>query len=359
MGLALTSIMATPAHAATVSSESLKNTYTKKLASLRYSSLTVERGTFHAEAESKISTAMNADRVSAGRKAMTRSAKLDSVARAWAKKMGGKGTLAHNPNYSTQIPSGWYLAAENVAMNGNRSDTAGIALYYQWMRSDGHRNNILEKRLTHAGFGVYVDTKGQTWGVQVFAQYPAGKSPDVTNAKVSGFSTSTMVKPSTTVTWSNVKLSHSGYLQQYKGGKWVTIKTLKSGTNTVKIKASSSYSKSVSYRIRIASTSTRKGVLSSTVKVRTQAQAKISNLTNKSSVSRSKTFSWSKVKLTHAGELQRYTNGKWRYVKDVKAGTTTVSTKAPSTKGTHKYRIYIHESSKNSYTKKTVEVRVK
>jgi hypothetical protein len=119
-------------------------------------------------AESDVSTILtntNAARTSAGLPALKRNAAMDAVALAWAKKMAAAGTMSHNPSYSTQIPSGWTRASENVAY-GYKSNTVVSG----WLNSPGHRANIMGD-VTDVGIGYFVDAKGVAWSVQNFAKY--------------------------------------------------------------------------------------------------------------------------------------------------------------------------------------------
>ncbi len=125
--------------------------------------------------------AVNASRASAGVAPLVRDSRLDSVAQAWTVHMVSHG-LAHNPNFSSQIPSGWTLAGENVGYAGSDSQ-----LHAAWMGSSGHRANIVNSRYTSVGIG-YVVSGGRVWGTQVFAAYsgtvpppPASKGTDFTS----------------------------------------------------------------------------------------------------------------------------------------------------------------------------------
>jgi uncharacterized protein YkwD len=121
----------------------------------------------------KVLELTNDHRVDNGRKALVEYPAMTDVAQAWAEKLAAGGSLAHNPNYSTQIPSGWSAAGENVAMNCGISGGAAY-LFTQWKNSSGHNANMLNSKFTHIGVGVATDSRGCTWGVQVFAGYPSG-----------------------------------------------------------------------------------------------------------------------------------------------------------------------------------------
>lgn len=359
--LASTALVPATASASSATSASLKAEYSSKLANLKYSaSFTSSLNAVSKTSETKIVSSMNTDRLRAGKASLTRSAALNKVARAWSKKMATSKTFQHNPKLSTQVRAGWQRLGENVAWNGAASDTAATALYYQWMDSDGHRANILNSTYTHVGVGVYVDEDGRHWGTQVFATYPKGKSPDLINPTISGFSKSIYSRPSARTTWKKVKVSHTAKLQKYSGGKWVTQKSLKKGTHNITLKASKSYGASTSYRLYIPAADGRNSAKSKTVKLRTKAKPSVSNFGKVSSVKRGKTITWKKVKLSHTGTLQRYANGKWTKVKSVKAGTRTVTTKAPAAKGKYKFRISVASTTKNiSRASKTITVTVK
>ena len=57
--------------------------------------------------------------------------------------------------------------AENIAM-GQRD---GPEVLRSWMNSSGHRANILDPRLTHAGLGAKRAKNGDWYAVQVFVGY--------------------------------------------------------------------------------------------------------------------------------------------------------------------------------------------
>lgn len=94
---------------------------------------------------------------------------MSAVAASWSQAMADAGTMSHNLDYSTQIPSGWSRAAENVAWN-SPPDVAG--LQSAWMGSPGHRANILDPAFTDIGVGVVIQG-GSAWGTQVFGAYGA------------------------------------------------------------------------------------------------------------------------------------------------------------------------------------------
>ena len=124
-----------------------------------------ESGTIH--------SLVNAARASAGLPPLRLNAALDQVAANWANQLAASGQLAHNPSYAAQIPSGWMNAGENVA----QGQPTGAAMHDAWMASPQHRANILGG-FTDVGI-AFLSAGGTTWGVEVFAAYPAPAPPAV------------------------------------------------------------------------------------------------------------------------------------------------------------------------------------
>jgi hypothetical protein len=110
---------------------------------------------------------VNQGRSANGQNALVRNGALDQVAAAWGQQLAASGVPAHNPHYSTQIPAGWSHAGENVAWG----QVDANQMHNEWMASPGHRANILGD-YTDVGI-VFLNAGGTTWGVQVFANYPA------------------------------------------------------------------------------------------------------------------------------------------------------------------------------------------
>jgi hypothetical protein len=119
---------------------------------------------------------VDASRAAAGLKVLVRDAALQKVAQAWAEALARSGTLAHNPEYASQIPSGWTRAGENVAYAGAGHTAPDDVVHRMWMESDGHRRNILGD-YTSIGIGRKVDSSGRVWAVQVLAKYATSPSP--------------------------------------------------------------------------------------------------------------------------------------------------------------------------------------
>jgi hypothetical protein len=112
-----------------------------------------------------IAALVNQDRASAGLPGLIHNPAMDSVALQWANQMGAANSMVHNPSYSTQIPSGWSRAGENIAMG----QPTPSDMYTAWMNSAGHRANILGD-FTDIGI-AFVTVNGTTWGVEDFGKY--------------------------------------------------------------------------------------------------------------------------------------------------------------------------------------------
>jgi hypothetical protein len=112
-----------------------------------------------------IAALVNQARASAGLPGLIHNPSMDSVALQWANQMGAANSMAHNPDYSTQIPSGWSRAGENVAMG----QPTPSEMHTAWMNSAGHRANILGD-FTDIGI-AFVTVNGTTWGVEDFGKY--------------------------------------------------------------------------------------------------------------------------------------------------------------------------------------------
>ncbi|MBI3466489.1 MAG: TIGR03000 domain-containing protein [Planctomycetes bacterium] len=147
--------------------------------------LTVEAGQarevdFHLEDlssdERKVLELTNQEREKADLAPFKVHVKLTRAARGHSANMARQGMLAHTlddkgPAHRIAETGYRFLHyGENVA-EGSRTPAEVVRL---WMNSPGHRENILEPRLTQIGIGLSMDQKGRKFWTQVFAT-PAGK----------------------------------------------------------------------------------------------------------------------------------------------------------------------------------------
>ena len=107
----------------------------------------------------------NALRAAGGLPPLIHNPAMDSVAATWTAHMAATGDFAHNPNYSTQIPSGWTGAAENIA-----AGYSYLQVVQAWHNSPGHYANIMGSS-TDIGIGYAVASNGQTYFTEDFGTY--------------------------------------------------------------------------------------------------------------------------------------------------------------------------------------------
>ncbi len=125
-----------------------------------------------AEARKIILDDTNAIRQDLGLSKVIQSGGLNAVAQNWTVKQAGSQSMSHNPSYSTQYPSGWSTASENVAY-GYSVETVVNA----WKNSPGHYKNITHTSTNALGIGVAAASNGALYFTQNFATYPAGSIP--------------------------------------------------------------------------------------------------------------------------------------------------------------------------------------
>jgi uncharacterized protein YkwD len=127
--------------------------------------------------ESAIVGAVNEVRRAHGLALLERDAALDAVARAHAEAMGGRDVLAHRDPANGSLADRARAAGitfraigENLARTRGMADPTS-AVVEGWLRSPGHRRNILGARFRKAGVGVWHD--GRTYYVTQLFLEPA------------------------------------------------------------------------------------------------------------------------------------------------------------------------------------------
>ena len=101
---------------------------------------------------------------------------LATLARAWSERMVESGHYEHSPERFRAHPD-FIGTGENIATGYRGADGVHVG----WMRSDGHRQNILNPSYTAIGVGVVCRGDGQMWATQIFG-VPIGST--VPNAQV-------------------------------------------------------------------------------------------------------------------------------------------------------------------------------
>lgn len=114
--------------------------------------------------ETRIVQLVNAERASAGLPRLTVSTCADRFAEQWSATMARTQAFQHSADLRAVLTSCRASAVgENIAY-GTVSADQMVAM---WMRSPGHRANILSSRFTHIGVGA-TTVGGRTYGTQNF-----------------------------------------------------------------------------------------------------------------------------------------------------------------------------------------------
>ncbi|MBQ8590836.1 MAG: hypothetical protein IJ486_10345 [Firmicutes bacterium] len=114
---------------------------------------------------------VNRERRSAGLSELTLSRELSNVAEIKAEDMRDHGYFSHtSPTYGSpfemmkQFGISYRKAGENIA----KGQKTVSEVMNGWMKSSGHRENILNKDFTHMGVGYCTDRFGNGYWVQMF-----------------------------------------------------------------------------------------------------------------------------------------------------------------------------------------------
>jgi hypothetical protein len=88
---------------------------------------------------------------------------LANIAERWSETMIAEQRYEHSTPEFRAHPD-FYGSGENIAMG--QSDAAEV--HVGWMRSDGHRQSILDPNVTAIGIGIVCRSDGRMWATQVF-----------------------------------------------------------------------------------------------------------------------------------------------------------------------------------------------
>lgn len=113
--------------------------------------------------ESVFTSRLNFARASRGVPRLTTRATLVAVAREQAARMAARSTLFHNPNLTSDVTN-WRWVGENVGYGPD-----ALTVHVAFMRSPGHKANILDRDFTEVGIGAVV-RNGRVWVAEVFRQ---------------------------------------------------------------------------------------------------------------------------------------------------------------------------------------------
>lgn len=95
---------------------------------------------------------------------------LARLAEGWSEHMIESDTYEHSPDSYRTTPTMAGGHAENIAAGPRDSTT----LHIGWMRSEGHRRNILHPGLDAIGIGIVCQGDGAMWATQIFGRYEPG-----------------------------------------------------------------------------------------------------------------------------------------------------------------------------------------
>ena len=116
---------------------------------------------YDASAESRLVSLVNGVRASAGLPALASVGELRNYARGWAKHVGDAGALSHSN--LNNVPGPWQSVGENVGF-GPTADS----VFDRLVASGGHYANMVNPTYRDVGIGVWADSDGTLWVVQIF-----------------------------------------------------------------------------------------------------------------------------------------------------------------------------------------------
>lgn len=128
--------------------------------------------------EREIFERVNAERAERGLDPVAWDDRLAELAREWSREMAQTGQLRHR-DLGTVLQEGevegYASLGENV-FSGTGSVPAG-RIHEGWMRSEGHRGNVLEPGGDRVGIGVVCAEDGSTWATQQFGRTRGADRP--------------------------------------------------------------------------------------------------------------------------------------------------------------------------------------
>jgi uncharacterized protein YkwD len=117
---------------------------------------------------------VNAERIQRGLRPLKQAEDLAVIARAFSRDMVARGFFGHTDpdghSVTHRVERGginWRGVAENIARNRGYADPAHAAVT-EWMKSEGHRRNILDDGYRETGVGVAIAADQTYYFTQVF-----------------------------------------------------------------------------------------------------------------------------------------------------------------------------------------------
>jgi uncharacterized protein YkwD len=118
--------------------------------------------------------AINAERRSSGLPPLVASPELTELARGYSRDMARRNFFGHRDPDGRAISERvegigvrWARVGENIARNRGYGDPAAMAVQ-EWMKSKGHRENILGDRYRETGVGIWVAPDHTVYFTQIF-----------------------------------------------------------------------------------------------------------------------------------------------------------------------------------------------
>ena len=121
---------------------------------------------------------INGERAKEGLRILNSDPRLIQGARDHSRRMAKTGFFSHDdPGFGglrerlERARIRWSMIAENISYARNPRATAAQLAHSavsRWMKSPGHRANILNGRLTHTGIGAQYTPKGELYLTQIF-----------------------------------------------------------------------------------------------------------------------------------------------------------------------------------------------
>ncbi len=126
--------------------------------------------------EEKALDGINDERESAGLPPLVCTPELCRIARAYSRDMVERHYFGHSDPEGKMVDSRttvagipWRNVGENIARNRGFKDPAEIAVR-EWMKSEGHRENILDPKFMETGIGVWVAPDKTVYFTQIFVR---------------------------------------------------------------------------------------------------------------------------------------------------------------------------------------------
>lgn len=120
-----------------------------------------------AQSEGQFVEEVNIERAAVGADPLIVDVNMTAAARAWTLDMATREVLEHASVITDGVPDGWVSAGENVGRGGTIS-----GLMNAFMKSTGHRENLLNPAYTHIGVGVYLTETNVLYTTHRFAAVP-------------------------------------------------------------------------------------------------------------------------------------------------------------------------------------------